>query len=88
MKKTKFTENQILAALKKQEAGVSAKDIAREMGVSEPTIYNWKAKYGGMEVSDIKRLKDLEEEHAELKKMYAELSIEHRAMKNLIEKKL
>lgn len=88
MKKTKFTENQILAALKKQEAGVSAKDIAREMGVSEPTIYNWKAKYGGMEVSDIKRLKDLEEEHAELKKMYAELSIENRAMKNLIEKKL
>lgn len=88
MKRTKFTENQILAALKKQEAGVSAKDIAREMGVSEPTIYNWKAKYGGIEPSDIKRLKDLEEEHAELKKMYAELSIEHRAMKNLIEKKL
>ncbi len=63
-------------------------DIAREMGISDATFYNWKAKYGGMETSDVKRLKELEAEHAELKKMFAELCIENRAMKNLIEKKL
>ena len=88
MKKVKFTESQIVTALKKQEAGMIVKDIAREMGVSEATFYNWKAKYDGMEASDVKRLKDLEAEHAELKKMFAELCIENRAMKNLIEKKL
>ncbi|WP_082038093.1 transposase [Flavihumibacter solisilvae] len=64
------------------------KDITRDLGISEATFYNWKAKYGGMEASDVKRLKDLESEHAELKKMFAELCIENRAMKNLIEKKL
>ena len=88
MKKVKITESQIVAALKKQEAGMIVKDIAREMGISDATFYNWKAKYGGMEASDVKRLKDLEAEHAELKKMFAELCIENRAMKNLIEKKL
>jgi putative transposase len=88
MKRVKFTENQIVSALKKQEAGIAVKDIARELGISEATFYNWKAKYGGMEANDVKRLKDLEAEHAELKKMYAELSMENRAMKNLIEKKL
>lgn len=88
MKKGKFTESQIVAALKKQEAGVAVKDIIREIGISEPTFYNWKAKYGGMEASDVARLKELERENAELKKMYAEASIEIRAMKNFIEKKL
>ena len=88
MKKVNFTESQIVAALKKQEAGMIVKDIAREMGISDATFYNWKAKYGGMEASDVKRLKELEAEHAELKKMFAELCIENRAMKNLIEKKL
>jgi putative transposase len=88
MKRKNHTESQIIAALKKQEAGISVKDIVRELGVSEATFYNWKAKYGGMEASDVKRLKDIEAEYAELKKMYAELSIENRAMKNLIEKKL
>ena len=88
MKRVKFTENQIVSALKKQEAGIAVKDIARELGISEATFYNWKAKYGGMEANDVKRLKDLEAEHTELKKMYAELSMENRAMKNLIEKKL
>lgn len=68
--------------------GIPVKDIARDLGISEATFYNWKSKYGGMEASDVKRLKDLESENAELKKMYAELSIENRAMKNLIEKKL
>ena len=88
MKRKNHTESQIVAALKKQEAGMVVKDIVRELGVSEATFYNWKAKYGGMEASDVKRLKDLEAEHAELKKMFAELCIENRAMKNLIEKKL
>jgi putative transposase len=88
MKRKNFTESQIVTALKRQEGGIAVKDIARELGISEATFYNWKAKYGGMEASDVKRLKDLESEHAELKKMYAELCIENRAMKNLIEKKL
>ncbi len=86
MKRKQFTESQIVSALKQQEGGISVKDIARDLGISEATFYNWKSKYGGMEASDVKRLKDLEAEHAELKKMYAELSIENRAMKNLIEK--
>lgn len=77
-----------MAAIKKQEAGLSVKDICRDWGISEPTFYNWKAKYGGMELADVIRLKELEKENAELKKMYAEMSIENRAMKNLIEKKL
>ena len=86
--KKRFTESQIVAAIKKQEAGIPVKEICREIGISEPTFYNWKAKYGGMEASDVARLKELEKENAELKKMFAEASIEIRAMKNLIEKKL
>ena len=88
MKKGKFTEHQIVSALKKQEAGILVKDISRELGISEATFYNWKAKYGGMEASDVAKMKELEKENAELKKMYAEISMENRAMKNLIEKKL
>lgn len=88
MKKGRFTEHQIVSALKKQEAGISVKDISRELSISEATFYNWKAKYGGMEASDVAKMKDLERENAELKKMYAEVSMENRAMKNLIEKKL
>jgi putative transposase len=85
--KKRFTENQIVAAIKKQEAGIPVKEICRELGISDATFYNWKAKYGGMEASDVARLKELERENAELKKMFAEASIEIRAMKNLIEKK-
>jgi putative transposase len=88
MKKGRFTEQQIVSALKKQEAGLAVKDISRELGISEATFYNWKAKYGGMEASDVAKMKELERENAELKKMFAEISIENRAMKNLIEKKL
>lgn len=88
MKRKQFTESQIVSALKQQEGGIAVKDIARDLGISEATFYNWKSKYGGMEASDVKRLKELEAENAELKKMYAEMSIENRAMKNLIEKKL
>ena len=88
MKKGRFTESQIVSALKKQEAGLAVKDICREIGISDATFYNWKAKYGGMEASDVAKMKELERENAELKKMYAEMSLENRAMKNLIEKKL
>jgi putative transposase len=88
MKNGKFTEQQIVSAIKKQEAGMLVKDIAREMGISEATFYNWKARYGGMEASDVAKMKELERENTELKKMYAEMSIENRAMKNLISKKL
>src|SRR5665213_3678436 len=86
MKNGKFTEQQIVSAIKKQEAGMLVKDIAREMGISEATFYNWKARYGGMEASDVAKMKELERENTELKKMYAEMSIENRAMKNLIAK--
>ena len=85
--KKRFTESQIVAAIKKQEAGIPVKDICREVGISDATFYNWKAKYGGMEASDVKRLKELEAENAQLKSMYAESSMENRALKNLIEKK-
>jgi putative transposase len=84
----RFTESQIVAAIKKQEAGISIKEISRELGISDATFYNWKAKYGGMEVNEVARLRELERENAELKKMFAEMSLENRAMKNLIEKKL
>lgn len=88
MKRKNFTESQIIGALKKQEAGITVKEIARELGISEATFFNWKAKYGGMEASDISKMRDIEKENTELKKMYAEVSIENRAMRNLIEKKL
>jgi len=86
--KDKITETQIVAILKKQEAGMKTADICREHGISDATFYNWKAKYGGLEVSDVKRLKDLEAENFKLKKMYAELSMENYALKDLISKKL
>lgn len=85
--KKRFTESQIVAAIKKQEAGIPVKDICREIGISDATFYNWKAKYGGMEASDVKRMKELEAENAQLKSMYAESSMENRALKSLIEKK-
>jgi putative transposase len=87
MKKTRFTEAQIVAALKKQETGIPAKEICREYGISEVTFYNWKSKYGGMEASDVKRLKDLEEENSRLKRMFAELSMDHAILKDVISKK-
>ena len=85
--KKKFTESQIVSAIKRQEAGMKTSEIARELGVSSTTINNWKSKNSGMEVSDIKRMKQLEAENAELKKMYAEMSIENRAIKAVLEKK-
>ena len=87
MKKTRFTEGQIVAAIKKQESGIAVKDLCRELSISEATFYNWKAKYGGMEVSELKRVKDLEAELAQYKKMFAETSFELSAAKALIAKK-
>lgn len=87
MKKSRFTENQIIKILKEQEQGVAVKDIARQHGISEGTFYNWKSKYGGMDASMIRRLKELEAENARLKKMYADRSMEVEAMKDLLEKK-
>ena len=84
----RFTESQIVAAIKKQESGIAVKEITRELGISAATFYNWKAKYGGMEASDIAKMRELEKENTELKKMFAEMSIENRALKNLLEKKL
>lgn len=86
--KRKFTESQIVAAIKKQVSGIAVKDICRELSISDATFYNWKAKYGGMEATDVAKMRELEKENTELKKMFAEMSIENRALKNLLEKKL
>lgn len=86
MKKSRFTETQIIAVLKQADAGVSVKDICRQAGISAPTYYKWKAKYGGMEASDLKRVKELEAENARLKRMYAEMALDNAAMKDLIAK--
>jgi putative transposase len=88
MKKSRFSETQIVKAIKAHEAGRRAEDICRELGVSNVTFYKWKQRYGGMEASDVKRLKELEEENARLKKMYANLSLVHEALKDAVEKKL
>lgn len=88
MKKSRFTESQIVSILKQADAGMPVKDIVRKAGISEPTYYSWKSKYGGMEVSDLKRTKELEAELSQLKRMYADLALENRAMKDLITKKL
>lgn len=88
MKKSRFTESQIVGALKEHEAGKRAEDICRDLSINRNTFYNWKKKYGGMESQDLKRLKELEEENRRLKHMYAELSLDHRILKDIIEKKL
>lgn len=88
MKKTRFTESQIVAAIQKQENGMSTRELCRELGISEATFYNWKAKYGGMGVSDVQKMKSMEAELSQYKKIVAELTFENRAMKGLIEKKL
>ncbi len=88
MRKVRFTESQIIAVIKAVEAGRTVKDVCLEAEISEATYYNWKAKFGGMEASDIKRMKDLEDENRRLKQMFADLSLENRALKDVIEKKL
>ena len=87
MRKSRFSETQIVAALRRQETGEKARDICRDLGISEPTFYAWKAKYGGMSASELKRVKDLEAENARLKRMYADLSLVHDALKGAVAKK-
>lgn len=88
MKKSRFTETQIVSILKMADAGMPVKEVCRKHGISEPTYYNWKSKYGGMDASDLKRTKELEAELSKLKRMYADLALENQAMKDLIAKKL
>ena len=88
MRKSKHSEHQIIAILKAVEAGRTVRDVCREHEVSEATYYKWKSKYGGMQASDIRRLRELEEENRRLKQMYADLSLENRALKDVIAKKL
>ena len=87
MKKTRFTESQITGALKDHEAGKNVLDICRELKINRATFYNWRKKYSGMEASHLKRLKALELENLQLKKMFADVSLQRDALKDLIEKK-
>ena len=88
MKKSRFRESQIVSILKEADAGLKVAEICRKHGISDATYYNWKSKYGGMSASDLKRMKEMEEELSQLKRMYADLALENRAIKDLIEKKL
>lgn len=88
MKRSRFSESQIVAILKEADAGIKVADVCRKHGISQPTYYNWKSRYGGLGVSELKRIKELEGEHSRLKRMYAELAMENEALKSLIEKKL
>lgn len=88
MRKSKFSETQIVSILKQGDAGVPVKDLCRQAGISPATYYQWKSKYGGMDASDLKRVKELEAENSRLKRMYAELALDNAAMKDLIAKKL
>jgi putative transposase len=88
MKKTRFTEAQIVSAIKEHENGREARDICRELGVTTAAFYKWRQRYGGLEVNELKKMKDLEQENARLKRMYAELSLIHHALKDAVEKKL
>ncbi len=88
MKKSRFTETQIVAILKEADAGRPLKELLRKHAISSATYYNWKAKYGGLDASQLKRLKELEGELSQYKRMYAELAHENYALKDLIEKKL
>ena len=87
MRKSRFTESQIVAILKVADAGSKVPDVCRQHGISSATYYKWKSKYGGMEASDLKRNKELEDENSRLKRMFAEMALENAAMKDLIAKK-
>lgn len=87
MKRSRFSEEQIIGVLKEHEAGAKAADLARKHGISEATLYNWKAKYGGMDVSEARRLRSLEDENAKLKKLLAESALDIAALRELLSKK-
>lgn len=87
MKRTRFTETQIVGVLKEYENGRAVLDICREYGISKATFFNWKSKYGGIEIPELKRLKELEVENARLKKMYADLSLDYQIVKEVLSKK-
>ena len=88
MKKTRFSETQIVNILKEAEAGIAVEELSRKHGFSKSSFYKWKAKYSGMDASALKRLKELEEENRRLKQMYADLSLEHQVLKDIVQKKL
>ena len=87
MKRSRFTEGQIIGILREQEAGIPVADLCRKHGLSSPTFYKWKAKYGGMDVSEARRLKALEDENAKLKRMLADSMLDNVALKDLLGKK-
>ena len=87
MKKSRFTESQIVSLLKQYEAGKKSESICRENGISKATFYNWRKKYGGMDTNQLKKLKELEQENTRLKRMFAHLSLDHQLLKEILEKK-
>ncbi len=88
MKKERFSESEMVRTVKRLEAGESPMALCKELSIGKTTLYKWKSRYSGMEVSQVKRLKELEEENRRLKKMYAELSLDHELLKEVLEKKL
>jgi len=88
MKRSRYSEEQIIRILKEAETGIPLLDLCRKYGIGKSTFYKWRSKYGGLDVSDVKRLKVLEAENRRLKQMYAELSLEHQVLKEIVEKKL
>jgi putative transposase len=87
MRKSRISESQIIKALKEHEKGRDVNELCRELGIHRSTFYSWKSKYGGMEVQELKRLKELEEENRKLKQMYADLALDNKILKDVIEKK-
>ena len=88
MKRSRYSESQIVGILKEADSGVMVKEVCRKYGISDATYYKWKSKYGGLEVSDVRRMRELEAENSKLKRMYADVSLENQALKDLISKQL